>query len=288
MLASERRSKLRTILASQRCVVMATIFDPISARIAEELGYEAGLMGGSIVSHTVLGAPDVIVLTLSELAEQVRRCTRVSQVPIVVDGDHGYGNALNVMRTVQEMDYAGAGAVMIEDTLLPRAFGPSEATQLLSMDESVGKIRAAVKARGDSDLLVLGRTGAASISGIDDAIARFRAFESAGVDALMLPGLKTREELDRISAAVKLPLLVGGIVESLGDKEYLASRRVRLWSSGHQAFNVAVKALHDAMKAVRDGTLSSRLPEMASARLMTSVTGAGDYKSWTKQFLGGE
>src|SRR4051812_15169564 len=144
-----RRSNLRAILGGERSVALATVFDPISSRFAEHLGFEAGLVGGSIVSHVVLGAPGVIVLTLTELAEQVHRCTRASSVPLVIDGDHGYGNALSVMRTVHELDAAGAAGIMIEDTLLPRPYGPSEAAQLLSFDESVGKIAAAVKARGD-------------------------------------------------------------------------------------------------------------------------------------------
>jgi carboxyvinyl-carboxyphosphonate phosphorylmutase len=276
---------MRATLAGQRCALMATVFDPVSARIAEDLAYEAALVGGSIVSHAVLGAPDVIVLTLTELAEQVHRCARVSQVPLLIDADHGYGNALSVMRTIQELDAAGAAAVMIEDTLLPRAFGPSGAPQLLSFDESVGKIKAAVAARGDSDLLVLGRTSAPAITGIDDAIARFAAYEAAGVDALFLPGLRTRDELDRISAAVKLPLVVGGPADVLLDEGYLTSRRVRLWSAGHQTFAVAVNALFEAMKAVRNGMLSSRLPHAASRELMDRVTGAADFERWTKQFL---
>jgi len=281
----DQRSRLRTILAGSRCVAMATVFDPISARFAESLGYEAGLVGGSIVSHTVLGAPDVIVLTLTELAEQVRRCTRISHVPLVIDGDHGYGNALNVMRTVQELDYAGAAAVMIEDTLLPRPFGASDKPQLLPLDEALGKIKAAVLARENSDILILGRTSAASISGPPDALKRLRAYEAAGVDALMVPGLRTREELEAISEGVRLPLVVGGAAEALWDRDYLASRGVRLTSIGHQPFNVAVSALYRAMKAVRDGTPAPHLPGAASSELMSSATGADNYKLWTSRFL---
>src|SRR3982751_3059259 len=150
---AERRKRMRATLEGEECALLATIFDPISARIADDLGFRAGLMGGSIASHVVLGAPDVIVLTLTELAEQVRRCTRVSNVPLLIDGDHGYGNALNVMRTVQELDAAGAAGVMIEDTLLPRPYGASDTAELLSIEESVDKMRAAVAARGDSDLV---------------------------------------------------------------------------------------------------------------------------------------
>ena len=128
------RAKLRSILAGEDSVLMASVFDPVSARLAHALGYEAALVGGSLVSHAVLGAPDVIVLTLTELAEQVHRCARAAPVPLVIDGDHGYGNALSVMRTVRELDDAGAAALMIEDTLLPRAYGPSDAPILLPHD----------------------------------------------------------------------------------------------------------------------------------------------------------
>ena len=287
MKAHEALRKLHSLLAGDRCVLMASVFDPISSRIAEALGYEGALMGGSIASHVVLGAPDVIVLTLTELAEQVHRCTRAGSVPLVIDGDHGYGNALNVMRTIEELDFAGAAAVMIEDTLLPRPYGPADAPKLISMDESIGKMKAAVKARGDSDLLVFGRTGAATIATVDEAIARFRAFESTGVDALFLPGVRTREELDRIAAAVRLPLVAGGVGEALADAEYLASRRVRLWSGGHQVFAVAVNALYEAMKSVRGGVYPSKLAGIAPNALLDAVTGSTDYVQRTQAFLGG-
>ncbi len=267
-------------------MLLATMYDPISARIAEELGCEAGLMGGSLASMAVLGAPDLIVLTLTELAEQAHRCTRVSNVPLVVDGDHGYGNALSVMRTVQELERAGAAAVSIEDTLLPRAFGSPDAPQLVSIDEGIGKMKAAVAARGDPDFVILGRTSAPAISGVDDAIARLQAYEAAGVDALMLPGLRTHDELDRLAAATALPLVIGGIPESICDPAYLASRRVRLWSGGHQTFNVAVQALYDAMKAVHDGLPAPKLATVSGKDLlMNAITHAGGYAAWMQRFM---
>ncbi len=279
-------TKLREILAGERSVLMASVYDPISARIAQDLGCKAALMGGSLASMAVLGAPDLIILTLSELAEQVYRCTRASPVPLVVDGDHGYGNALNVMRTVQEIEHAGAAAVSIEDTLLPRAYGSTDAPQLVSIDEGAGKMKAAIAARRDSRFVILGRTSATAISGVDDAIARLRAYEAVGVDALMIPGLRSRDELDRIAAATSLPLVIGGIPESMCDPVYLASRRGRLWSGGHQTFNVAVKALYDAMKAVHGGVLAPKVAGAASKDLMDGVTDAASYADWIKRFLG--
>jgi carboxyvinyl-carboxyphosphonate phosphorylmutase len=286
--ANAPRTRLRDILAGERSVLMASVHDPISARIAQELGCEAALMGGSLASMAVLGAPDLIVLTLTELAEQVHRCTRSSEVPLVVDGDHGYGNALNVMRTVQELEHAGAAAVSIEDTLLPRAFGTGPLAQLVSIDEGAGKMKAAIAARRDSRFVILGRTSATAVSGVDDAIARLRAYEAAGVDALMIPGLKSRDELDRIASATRLPLVIGGIPEAMCDPAYLASRRGRLWSGGHHTFNVAVKALYDAMKAVHGGVLAPKLSGSAGKELMDGVTNAASYADWIKRFLGSD
>ena len=286
MAATVPGKNLRAILSGERSVLLATVFDPISARIAQELGCEAGLMGGSLASMAVLGAPDLNVVTLTELAEQVRRCTRASVVPLVVDGDHGYGNALSVMRTVHELEHAGAAAVSIEDTLLPRVFGSTDAPRLISIDEGVGKMKAAMAARGDADFIVLGRSGATAISGVEDAIARLQAYERVGVDALMLPGLRSREDLDRIAAATSLPLVIGGIPESMRDPEYLASRRIRLWSGGHQTFNVAVKALYDAMKAVHEGLPAPKLAAAASKDMMDALTAASMYAAWTQRFLG--
>ncbi len=281
------RARLRAILGGDRCVPMASIFDPISARLADDMGFEAGLMGGSLASYAVLGAPDLILITLTELAEQVHRCTRAGAVPLVVDADHGYGNALNVMRTIEELDHAGASGVMIEDTLLPRAYGTSAKPQLLPLDESIGKIKAAVAARGDSDLVVLGRTSAATITSVDDAIARLSAYEAAGVDALFVPGLRTRDELDRLAAAVRLPIVTGSPADALADEAYLASRRVRLWSAGHQTFSVAVEALRTAMQAVRDGTSSSRLTGVASKDVLDRATRATVYEESIRRYLGG-
>jgi len=279
------RARLRDILRGDRCVLMASIYEPLSARIAQSLGCEAGLMGGSLASLAVLGAPDLILITQSELAEQVRRCTRASRVPLVVDGDHGYGNALNVMRTVQELDAAGAAAVSIEDTLLPRAFGAGDKPQLVPLAEGVARIAAAVAARGETGPLVLGRTSAAAITGVDDAVARFVAYEKAGVDALMIPSVASREELDRIAAATTLPLVVGGLPASMCDPVYLASRRARLWSGGHQTVNVGIQALHDAMKAVHEGTLASALPGAAGKDVMRAVTAGDAYDAAVRRYL---
>ena len=169
MTPTARRERFRAHLGADRCLVPASIFDAFSARIAEDLGYEIGMVGGSTASLAILGAPDLIVLTLTEFAEQARRIARASNLPFMVDADHGYGNALNVMRTVEELETAGVAALTIEDTALPQAYGQGSETRLLSLDEGAGKMKAAVAARRDPSLIIVGRTSAAGVTGMRSA-----------------------------------------------------------------------------------------------------------------------
>src|ERR1700688_133180 len=205
MTFQKRRKALRAILTGSGCARPGSVYDAISVRIAEDLGFELGMFGGSVASLAVLGDPDIALITLTELAEQMRRMSRAASLPVLVDADHGFGNALNVRRTVEELEAAGAAGLTIEDTLLPQAFGQAK-TQLISLEEGVGKMKAALDGRGDQALVIVGRTGAVSISGLDDTIARAKAYEAAGVDALFFTGIKNRAELEAISAVTTLPI----------------------------------------------------------------------------------
>jgi len=283
---TDRRKRLRAILAGDRCIHPGSVFDPISARIAEDLGFELGMFAGSTASLTVLGAPDLIVLTLSEFAGQAYRINRAGGLPLLVDADHGYGNALNVKRTVEELETAGVAALSIEDTDLPTPFGTAK-PRLTTIAEGVGKMKAALAGRQDPLLAIAGRTSAVQVTGLDDAIARGKAYEQVGVDALFFVGVRTRAELDALSAAIRIPIILGGSTPELSDRDYLASRRVRIALQGHQPFAAAVKAVHDTLKALREGTPPSKLTGVADADLMKRVTRDGDYARWTKDFLAG-
>jgi carboxyvinyl-carboxyphosphonate phosphorylmutase len=282
----DRRKRFRAVLSGERCVHPGSVFDPISARIAEDLGFEIGMFAGSTASLTVLGAPDLIVLTLSEFAGQAYRINRAGGLPLLVDADHGYGNALNVKRTVEELETAGVAGLSIEDTDLPTPFATAK-PRLTTLEEGVGKMKAALAGRQDPLLCIAGRTSAIQIAGLDDAIARGKAYEQAGVDALFFVGVRTRAELDALSAATKVPIILGGATPELTDRDYLASRRVRIALQGHQPFAAAVKAVHDTLKALREGTPPAKLSGVADADLMKRVTRDGDYARWTKEFLGG-
>jgi carboxyvinyl-carboxyphosphonate phosphorylmutase len=282
---TERRQRFRAILKGSRCVHPGSVFDPISARIAEQLGFEIGMFAGSVASFTVLGAPDLIVLTLTEFAEQAYRICRAGSLPLLVDADHGYGNALNVMRTVEELETAGVAALTIEDTALPAAFGPGGDNRLISIPEGVGKMRAALTARQDPELVIVGRTAAVSINGVEDAVMRAKAYEAAGVDAVFFVGVRKRAELDAIAGSVKLPIIIGGGGPELADRDYLGASGVRVALQGHQPFMAAVQAVHDTLKALRDGTPPGKLAGIASAELMQRVTRDSDYRGWTEDFL---
>ncbi|MBV8186111.1 MAG: isocitrate lyase/phosphoenolpyruvate mutase family protein [Alphaproteobacteria bacterium] len=283
---TDRRRRFRALLEGDRCVHPGSVFDPISARIAEDLGFEVGMYAGSVASLTVLGAPDLIVLTLSEFAAQAYRINRAGNLPLLVDADHGYGNALNAKRTVEELETAGVCCLSLEDTELPTPYGTTK-PRLVSIAEGVGKMKAALTGRQDPTLCIAGRTSAISIGGLDDAIARGRAYEQAGVDALFFVGVRTRAELDALSAATTVPLILGGGSPELSDRDYLGVRRVRVALQGHQPFAAAVKAVHDTLKSLREGTPPGKLTGVADAELMKRVTRDADYKKWTKEFLGG-
>jgi oxaloacetate decarboxylase len=281
----KRRDALRLILTGSRCVRPGSVYDAISIRIAEDLGFEVGMFGGSMASLAVLGDPDVTLITLTELAEQMRRMSRAASLPVLVDADHGYGNALNVRRTVQELETSGAAGLTIEDTLLPQAFGQT-GTQLIPLEEGVGKMKAAVDARDDPALIIMARTGAVSISGLDDAITRAIAYEGTGVDALFLTGVKTHAELEAISAATKLPIVLGGLPEEMIDLDYLANRRVRIALQGHAPFAAATLAVHETLKALRGGTPLKDLKGVAPSELMGRLMRDADVEARGGEFLG--
>jgi oxaloacetate decarboxylase len=281
----KRRDVLRSILSGSSCIRPGSVYDAISIRIAEDLGFELGMFGGSVASLAVLGDPDITLITLTELAEQMRRMSRAASLPVMVDADHGYGNALNVRRTIEELETAGAAGLTIEDTLLPQSFAEAK-TQLIPIEEGVGKMKAALDARGDPSLVIIGRTGAASITSLEDAIARARAYEATGLDALFFTGIRTRSELEVIAAATKLPIVLGGAPEEMSDLVYLAGKRVRIALQGHAPVAAATQAVYETLKALREGLPPKQLKGLASSELTGRVTREADTKARSAEFLG--
>lgn len=289
MAFQKRRNALRAVLSGSSCVRPGSVYDPVSIRIAQDLGFELGMFGGSVASLAILGDPDITLITLTEIAEQMRRMSRAAALPVLVDADHGYGNALNVRRTVAELEMAGAAGLTVEDTLLPQAYGAAE-PQLISLEEGVGKMRAALDARTDPALVIMGRTGTRgggpSATDFADCVARAKAYDATGVDALFFTGLKTRKELETIASVTKLPIVLGNTQGELDDPAFLVSQRVRIALQGHTPFAAATQAVYDTLKALREGVAPKDLKGLPSVQLTNSVMRDADVKLRLAEFLG--
>jgi carboxyvinyl-carboxyphosphonate phosphorylmutase len=283
---TEQRKRLRAVFAGTKCLSPASVYDPLSARVAEAVGFEIGMLAGSVASNTTLAAPDLIVLTLTEFADQIRRIMRASRLSLIVDADHGYGNALNVMRTVEELEYAGVSAMSIEDTALPTRFGQAEgADELISTAEMVGKLKAAVAARRDPSTLILGRTAALKVEGTEKTVARAKAYAACGVDAIFVVGVESVDQVRAVHEAARLPIMVGSAPASI-KREDFAAAGARVLLQGHQPVAAAVKAVKDVYTHLYNGGAAADLKDkIVSAGELEKLVNGESYKKWQKDYL---
>src|SRR2546423_10688681 len=200
---------------SSDTVLMPGVYDALTARIAARVGFDIVFISGYSVSAARLGEPDFGFLTGSEMADAARTVCRVSRAPVIVDADTGYGNPLNVMRTVRDLQDAGAAGVFLEDQVWPKKCGHMAGKRVVETEEHAAKLRAAVDARGDRDLFIVARTDARQPLGLEQAIERCLAYKEAGADALFVEAPESVEELERIAEALPGPL-VANIIERGG------------------------------------------------------------------------
>lgn len=275
------RRQFRALLESRTCYDAASVFDPMSARIAGDLNFEVGILGGSVAALQVLAAPDYALITLSEFVEQATRIGRVASLPIIADADHGYGNAINAMRTVAELERAGVAALTLEDTLLPPKYG-HKTTDLIPLDEAVGKIRAALEARIDPQLSIIARTNAEQLS-IEETIERAKAYQAAGADGICMIGIKDFEHLEAITRHLPdtpLMLITYGNPK-LRDTARLAENGVRIVVNGHAAYFAAIKATYDCLREQRGVGPS----DLSAKELCTKYSTLNEYRVWAREFM---
>jgi carboxyvinyl-carboxyphosphonate phosphorylmutase len=282
---SARRERFRQLINGDTCHFPVSVFDPMTARMAEDLGFEMGMLAGSVSAMAILGAPDKILITASEFADLAHRICRAGDLALVVDADHGYGNALNVERCVAQLDHAGISAMTIEDTDLPQPFGASK-PQLLSIEEGVGKMQAALAGRSDPNFVIIARTSAIAISDREDCLQRVKAYEAAGVDAIALIGVKEQDDLEYLCAATALPIMLGGVPADLLEQDYLSRLGVRICLKGHQPFMAAVQAAYEAMLLQAAGEQATGAgPTLASGELIKQLTRDENITSAAKKYL---
>lgn len=211
---------------------------------------------------------------------------RASDLSLLVDADHGYGNALNVMRTVQELEHAGVSAMSIEDTSLPIRFAqPEGKDELISIPEMVGKLKAAVAARRDPSTVIAGRTAALKVEGTDKTVERVKAYAACGVDCIFVIGVETAEQVKAVHEASKLPVIVGPGKTSTSREEF-AKAGARVLLQGHQPVAAAVKALREVYAHFHSGGAAADLKDkVASAQEMDALVFGEDYKRYLRDFM---
>lgn len=205
--------ELRRLLERDELVILPGAYDGLTARLIELAGFPAVYATGAGISNSQLALADVGLITMSEMLDQVRKMIAAVQVPVIADIDTGYGNAVNLFRTVREFVRVGVAAVQIEDQVIPKKCGHFDGKLLIPFDEAVLKIKAAIEARGDSDLVIIARTDAIEVAGFDEAMRRARAYFEAGADALFVEAPRTRDELAAIGRdlpGIKIANIVEG------------------------------------------------------------------------------
>lgn len=281
------RERFRSVLARPTCTLGANIFDPLSARIAHMLGYEVCVLSGSVGKVANLAVPDTVLSNMSDVVDHCRRITRIADVSLMGDAEDGFGNAVNVVRTVQEMEAAGVSAIEIEDNVVPRQSNVAN-PGLVSKAEQVGKLKAAVAARRDPTTVIVARTSALAECPLEEALDRIRAYADTGAEALMLVGAhRGQADIEAVRQVTALPLCVlSPSPDVRNDRDFLAAHGVRILMLGNPTFAVAVKAIYDSLKHLRDGGALEVLQDRQAAQdLLRAVNRTDEFKQQQQDYV---
>lgn len=287
------RQRLRSRLTGGPMIVAPGIYDAYGARFVEEAGFEAAYMTGNGVSASLLGRPDVGLIDLTLLAAHAHRAAACIGIPLICDADTGYGNAVNVKRTVEEFEAAGVAAIHIEDQVSPKRCGHLPGSRpVVPMEEHAGKIEAALAARRDPDFIIIGRTDAAAGLGLDEAIRRGRAYRAAGADVVFVE-LKSSptiiEDMKRVTSEIDAPCLVnvdgGGKLGELTvpEIERLGFRVAIFPGLERYAAGFAIRETLAVLK--RDGNTRAVRDRMLTMKEYNEALGLGDVEAWERQYL---
>lgn len=261
-------ARLRAMLAERRAVLAPGAANALTARLIADAGFDVVYVTGAGIANTRLGVPDIGLVTLSELADTVTTIADATALPLVVDADTGFGNPLNMVRTVRTLERAGASAIQVEDQVFPKRCGHFSGQEVIPASEMVAKVKAAVDSRASRDFLIIARTDARSGLGLDAALDRARAYIEAGADATFVEAPESRDELARIARALPVPqvanMVFGGRTPALGQAE-LAGLGFGLVLYANASLQAAVKAMQDVLGTLKaDGSLERVGDRLAS------------------------
>jgi 2-methylisocitrate lyase-like PEP mutase family enzyme len=283
------RKTFRQLLRRNQLLVAPGCFDGLSARLVQEAGFEAAYLSGGAVARS-MGIPDIGLVTMSEVIERAAQVTSVINIPVIADADTGYGNAVNLVRTVREYERAGVAAIHIEDQITPKRCGHLDGKEVIPLAEMEQKLRAALATRTDPDFCIIARTDARGVNGFEDAIERGRAFGKLGVDAVFIEAPQSEAELAEIPRAVPdVPLLVnvfkGGKtpmlpVERLEQMGY----RIAIYPSETQ--RAGIFAMRHALSLLkREGTTEAMDAQLTTFKERDQVVALDEWQSIERRFL---
>jgi 2-methylisocitrate lyase-like PEP mutase family enzyme len=283
------RQVLKQFFKRDRLLVAPGCFDGLSARLVEEAGFEAAYLSGGALARS-MGIPDIGLVTMSEVIERAAQVVAAVKIPIIADADTGYGNAVNLVRTIREFERTGVAAIHIEDQITPKRCGHLDGKEVIPLAEMENKLQAALASRNDPDFLIIARTDARGVHGFDDAISRGRAFAKLGVDAIFVEAPQSEAELEEIPRALPdVPLLVnvfkGGKtpmlpVERLQQMGY----RIAIYPSETQ--RAAIHAMRQALGLLkREGTTEKMDDALTTFKERDKVVGLDEWQRLEKQYM---
>jgi 2-methylisocitrate lyase-like PEP mutase family enzyme len=283
------RQTFRQLLKRNRLLVAPGCFDGLSARLVQEAGFEAAYLSGGAVARS-MGIPDIGLVTMSENIERAAQATSAVQIPVIADADTGYGNAVNLVRTVREFERAGVAAIHIEDQITPKRCGHLDGKEVIALAEMENKLQAALAARSDPDFCIIARTDARGVNGFDDAIKRGQAFAKLGVDAIFVEAPQSEAELEEIPRRIAgVPLLVnvfkGGKTPMLpAERLEKMGYRIAIYPSETQ--RAAIYAMRMALGLLKkEGTTEAMDTALTTFKERDQIVALEEWQKLERQFM---
>ena len=277
----KKTTRLKELLHAKEIVVAPGAHDVMTAKIIEKVGFDMAYMTGYGTAASTLGKPDIGLLCMSEMLDRARKLATATNIPIVADGDTGFGNAVTLMRTIEDFEDAGVAGIQLEDQVAPKRCGHMAGRKVVNMEEMVGKIEAAIAARKDPDFVIIARTDSRTSLGIDEAIKRALAYEKAGADAIFVESIESIEEMELVNRVIKAPTIAniveGGRTPQLTDKE-LEELGFNLVIHPVASTYVIAKTIFDLMHALkRDGSTKAFADKMITFNEFNELIGLSEF-----------
>ncbi len=283
---------LKEILQKEDTILVPGCYDAISAKILKQAGFPVIYMSGSAVTASILGKSDVGLLTMSEMVNQARNIVNVTDLPLICDADTGYGNPINVIRTVREYEQVGVAGIHIEDQVMPKRCGHFEGKSVIPTEEMVAKIRAALYAREDKDFLIIARTDARAAFGLEEALRRARMYADSGADMLFIEAPQSREELETVASELHgFPLLInmveGGKTPTF-DFGYLKEKGFKIVLYPTTSIRMVMKTLQEFALHFKERMNTKELgPRMVSFEMRNQILGLSEIDELERKFIQG-